>query len=114
MLESVGVGSNCIPHKQLLLGPLLRPGSVPTDSTALDTGSRAFGSGNCGYLECCPEVGREEWALIRQHSLAPHTLCLLGKGESELGTLKWESLDSWSSYWGQRTKLVRKSLTQVI
>lgn len=48
MLQPVGVGSNRIPHKQLLLGPLLRPGSVPTDSTDFDTGSGPLGQGTVG------------------------------------------------------------------
>ena len=47
-LEPIGVGSNHIPHEQLLLGPLLRPRSVPTDSTALDTGSGPLGQGTVG------------------------------------------------------------------
>ena len=110
MLQPVGVSSNHILHNSCFLALFSGPECAHWQH-CLGYGLRAFGSGNCGYLECCPEVGREEWALTRQHNLAPHTLCPLGRGKSELGTLKWESPDSCPSYPSQRTKLMRKSLT---
>ena len=110
MLQPVGVSSNHILRNSCFLALFSGPECAHWQH-CLGYGLRAFGSGNCGYLECCPEVGREEWALIRQHNLAPHTLCPLGRGKSELGTLKWESPDSCPSYPSQRTKLMRKSLT---